>query len=72
MSTTLQPGDRIRYTRRFLRNVGSTDADTARRLGTIIKVEPELRRNGPCPIVLRWDGSDDTKRVLSCNLEPRP
>lgn len=65
-------GDRVAFSRTFLRNVASRDVATARRVGTVVQVEPELRPDGPCPIVVHWhDQGPFTKRVLSCNLEPR-
>jgi len=70
--TTFEPGDRVAYSRTFLRNVRSTDRATARRVGTVIQIEPAVRPNGPCPVVLHWDDQGPfTKRVLSCNLEHR-
>jgi len=69
MSTTLQPGDRVRYARAFLRNVHCRDPQRLTRRATVVAIEPELRPRGPRPVVVQWDDADGARRVLSCNLE---
>ena len=68
--TKLQPGDRVRYARAFLRDICAQRSahTTPQRRATVVSIEAELRRDGPCPIVVHWDDGA-TRRVLSCNLE---
>jgi hypothetical protein len=62
--TDLKPGDRVAYTRAFVRNTGSM-YEMAQMRGTVESVAP-FSEYVLCKV--RWDGEDEAMGVLACNI----
>lgn len=64
--STVAVGDRVGYSRNFLKSMGGS-YDIARRRATVVSVGKEV--HGVPPIVtVRWDDMDEDSGVLSVNL----
>jgi hypothetical protein len=57
-----KPGDRVAYSREFLRNTGQFTGEAPFKRGTVISVH-DHRSYGPLLVHLRWDGT-----TLGCNV----
>jgi hypothetical protein len=65
-NSTFTVGQRVRYSTRFLRNVGFPQGRKMR--GTVTEIAA-VRGSAHQLVRLRWDGQDRISGALSCNLE---
>lgn len=59
-------GDRVKYSRVWLRNTGNICGEIPFKRGRVVSVKPMTEDRSL--VMVKWDGDPDHHRVLNCNL----
>lgn len=59
--------DRVRYSTKYLRQIGDFSADSAGRVGTVVSIF-DFGNKIPAIVRVLWDGESESKGVLECKL----
>lgn len=66
MRTLFTEGEKVLWSRNFLRSVGDYSKDSADRVGTV--VEPNRRIGDKPAVTVKWEGDEDAHLVRSSCL----